>query len=137
MNSPPHILLPEADEWLTVFLQELSEFPVNRKLEAIIDEHCRREGSSRTQFLYGVCYMISLSSLTPYQVAQKTEIDLKTVKLLVNNLNNMLRKLDKLGERYLHTLYDRHPEQHEDDASSIIHATRFMNKGLDMAASYP
>jgi hypothetical protein len=138
MTTAPEIIsIPEADEWLKAFLDELADFPINRKLEAIISAHCQREGSSRTQFLYSVCYMIALSSLTPYQVSQNTAIDLKTAKLLVNNLNNMLRKLDRLGERYLHTVYERYPELYDDNASSIIHVNRFLNKGLDLAASYP
>ena len=134
-TAPDIISIPEADDWMKDFLQELSVFPINRKLQALVDEHCRKEGSSQTEFLYGICYMVALSALTPYQIAERTGIELKTIKLLVNNLNNMLRKLDRLGETYLHTLYDRYPDLYKNDASSTVQVNRFFDKGFDLLAS--
>jgi hypothetical protein len=127
--------IPEAEEWLTAFLRELANFPINMKLQSVVDEQCRKDDSSQAEFLYGLCYLIAFSRQTPYQIAQETGIALKTVQLLVNNLHNMIRKLDRLGEKYLHTLYDRYPEQYENDFSSMLHVTRFFNKGFDLAAT--
>lgn len=134
MTAPDIISIPEADDWMKDFLQELSSFPINRKLQGLVDEQCRKEEISQAEFLYGICYMVALSALTPYQISEKTGLELKTVKLLVNNLHNMMRKLDKLGEKYLHTLYDRYPELQEDDMSSMAHTTRFCNSGFDLLA---